>query len=242
MSTGTVSAAERPALQKQANQWRQLRFALLAGVAVAVILITTLGAAPATFTDVKAGIATGRVDEVRIVGGLSPQSTGYAHVVMFWRDQGRQRYAEVVQQSDIAAPPPAQFPETEHVIGSIEEPLRALGGDGMRIVKTESSPSGFTVAGWQVPRWLGWMILLIWLGALLLLRRGADPWWGTKWAWFWALLSPLSLLTVPAFLLLSGPPPGVPQYSEPGRRLSGGWAFLLVGALSSAIPPMVMRR
>ena len=29
--------------------------------------------------------------------------------------------------------------------------LRALGGDGMRIVKTESSPSGFTVAGWQVP-------------------------------------------------------------------------------------------
>lgn len=242
MSTGTVSAAERPVLQKQANQWR-----------------------PAAICALGCGGSGGHShhhpwrsprDVYRREGRHCdrPRRRGPDR----WRpfsavDRLRAR-CDVLARSRSSVlrrggpakryrcSTPGAVPRNRACDWQHRGTLRALGGDGMRIVKTQSSPSGFTVAGWQVPRWLGWMILLIWLGALLLLRRGADPWWGTKWAWFWALLSPLSLLTVPAFLLLSGPPPGVPQYSEPGRRLSGGWAFLLVGALSSAIPPMVMLR
>lgn len=216
-----------------AHRWRKLRFGLLVlamGIAAGAVL---LGTAPSTFTDLKAGIVAGRVDELRIVGALPRGATGYARVVMFWRDQNRDRYAEVIQLSDVAALPPSQFPETEHVIGSLEDPLRALHGS-LQIVPDHVGQSGSFVAGWQVPGWLLLTALLTWGATLLLLFNGAEPWWATRWAWFWAFFSPVAIIAVPLFLLLSGPPPGIPHPAQPGRRLTGGWAFLLVAALGPA--------
>ena len=46
----------------------------------------------------------------------------------------------------------------------------------------------------------------------------------TRWAWFWLQWNPVGVL---AFLLLSGPVPGVPAPRPGARRLTGGWAFLL---------------
>jgi len=72
---------------------------------------------------------------------------------------------------------------------------------------------------------LGVLRLAGWCAALALLLGGAEPLRATRWAWFWLLTVPY--VGVPAFLLLSGPTPGLPG-PRPGRhRLTGGWAFLL---------------
>jgi hypothetical protein len=45
------------------------------------------------------------------------------------------------------------------------------------------------------------------------------------------LLVPVS---VPLFLLLAGPTPGLPAPRDPARRLTGGWAFLICLVVTAA--------
>lgn len=233
MTSATMSGAYGSAPPGPSGRWRQLRFALLALAALGGVLLVALGAAPASYADLNVAIATGRVDEVRVFGALPPGSTGYATVDLWWRDHERARHAVVVQQSDVAALSPTQQPEHEHVVGDIEAQLRARGV--IHLTRAEHDTYGPTIAGRQVPAWLGWAVAALWLATLLVLRNGVDPWWGTRWAWFWVLFSPLALLAVPAFLLLSGSAPGVSPLGGPGRRLTGGWAFLITLFLGPAV-------
>jgi len=140
----------------------------------------------------------------------------------------------VVQHSDETALPNAQQPDVEHVVGDLAAQLRALDGSGtLRVVTDDRGLSNSSVAGWQTPAWVGLAAFLVWLVTLVLVFHGTEPWWATRWSWFWLLFSPLAVVGVPLFLLLSGPPPGVPAPTTVGRRLTGGWAFLLTGALVS---------
>jgi hypothetical protein len=119
--------------------------------------------------------------------------------------------------------------------------LRDASG-GNAVITTEDLESysyGPTILGWRTPVWVGGALLLLWACVTALLTTGPQPWWATRWAWFWLVFSPLALLTLPLFLLISGSPPGVPQAREPGRRLTGGWASLIMtffgGAIAAAL-------
>ena len=91
---------------------------------------------------------------------------------------------------------------------------------------------GFVVAVWgvHVPDWLSVVSLLHAVASLALLIRGPQPWRATRWAWFWLSGNPVTQL---AFLLLSGPTPGVRAPLEPSRRLRGGWAFILSSVIGT---------
>ena len=69
---------------------------------------------------------------------------------------------------------------------------------------------------------------MLWVVAVLLLATVPEPRWATRWAWFWAFITPLGVVALPLFALGSVPLPGRPAPRPPGHRLTGGWAFLLV--------------
>lgn len=77
------------------------------------------------------------------------------------------------------------------------------------------------------------------LGTLLLLIGGAQPQLATRWAWFWLAVTPVAWVL---FLVLEPRPmwAGLPRPVRT-RRLTGGWAFLLVvvvlGPLLAALGP-----
>lgn len=80
--------------------------------------------------------------------------------------------------------------------------------------------------GWHVPPVVAMSAALLFFAGFGLLIAGPQPWRATRWAWFWLLLPPVGSV---AFLLLSGPTPGLPSPRNPRRRLTGGGgvAFLL---------------
>lgn len=191
------------------------------------ILVAGFGAKSSTLTDLKSDIANGRVTKVRVTEGLQPGSSGYATVALVWWDHGAKRYAQVVELSDLEALPPSQLSDYEHVIGHVADSLPQLGGNTLEVVRVSDLGMDTTLLGWHVPDWVGWLAALVWLAGFFLLANGPQPWWATRWGWFWLLFNPLATVTLPAFLLLCGPPPGVENYGGPGKRMGGIWAFVL---------------
>ena len=223
----TTPAVQGPVLAGvHADAWRRFRYGLVAACLVLVGCGLLQGSAPSTFGDLRAGVMSGAVDEVHVSGSLPAGATGYATVSLTWREGGRNRFAEVVQVSDPAVSSPGDIGAREVVTENLEESLRAL-QPGVRIVADTWRDPGHELAGWRVPGWFAAAALVLWFATVALLFNGAQPWWATRWAWFWALFSPAAVVAVPLFLLVSGPPPGVPDTGRSGRRLTGGWAFIL---------------
>lgn len=78
-------------------------------------------------------------------------------------------------------------------------------------------------------------LVLAWLTTMWLLVSGPEPYRATRWAWFWLSAPPMGLL---AFVVLSGPTPGLGVRRPVDRRLRGGWAFVLgLLLLSVVVPP-----
>lgn len=74
-----------------------------------------------------------------------------------------------------------------------------------------------------VPLWT----LATFVGGLFVLINGPQPRWATRWAWFWLILNPAIVVTLPLFVISSGPLRPTTRPTAPsGRRLTGGWAFL----------------
>ncbi|KGH45447.1 hypothetical protein IN07_17300 [Modestobacter caceresii] len=83
----------------------------------------------------------------------------------------------------------------------------------MRVVPLVEPSSWSEVLGWRLSNWAGAMLLAHGLAVVLLLVGGPPPARASRWAWFWLSWPPIGSL---AFLLLSGPFPGVPApASEP---------------------------
>ncbi|MBB2892973.1 hypothetical protein [Flexivirga oryzae] len=75
---------------------------------------------------------------------------------------------------------------------------------------------------------LGLGMTATFVAALFVLINGPQPRWATRWGWFWLILNPALVVTLPLFLLASGPLRPTDHPEPPtGRRLTGGWAFLL---------------
>jgi hypothetical protein len=224
----TTPPVQGPVLARVAPlTWRRVRYGLLVACLVVLGSGLALGSAPSTFSDLRDGIVSGRVDDVHVSGGLPSGARGYSTVSLTWRDGGLNRYAEVVEASDPAVASPSDVGGREVVTADVEQTLRAL-DPGVRVETEAWFDPGQKLAGWHVPGWLPAVGFVLWLATVALLSNGAQPWWATRWAWFWALFSPAAVVTVPLFLLLSGPPPGVADAVPAGRRLTGGWAFILL--------------
>lgn len=210
----------------QPDAWRRVRYGLLVACLVLLGSGLLLGSAPSTFGDLRAGVMSGAVGEVHVSGGLPSGATGYSTVSLSWREGGRNRFAEVVEVSDPTAASPSEVGAREVVTENVAETLRRLGD--VHIVTDTWRDPGQKLAGWRVPGWLPGVGFVLWLATVALASNGAQPWWATRWAWFWALFSPAAVVAVPLFLLVSGPPPGVAETRPTGRRLTGGWAFILI--------------
>lgn len=177
-------------------------------------------------------MATGDVDTVRVVGELPTRGTGYSVVEVHWR-HGSMRYtADVVQVRGRSAKPRAATDGATPVVHAAPSSrLRAL-QPNLRVTQDQNRSGGGRLLGWQVTSYLGFVAGLLFFAGLAVLVAGPQPWRATRWAWFWLLMPPVGAI---AFLLASGPTPGLPGPGDPHRRLTGGWAFLLSIPLMSVL-------
>jgi hypothetical protein len=234
--TGVVPDAPAVAAQVASGPgWGRLRLALIAAVAALVVGAGVIGTRAASLSELNAAIVAGRVDQVRVSGALPPGATGESMVRIAWQDGPSARVTQVLELSGPTALPPSQSPTQERIVGDPVQQLTALDASLEVVTADGDLPNGPTVAGWELPPWFGPLLIVVWLATVALTFYGPQPWWGTRWAWFWVELGPFAVVGVPLFLLLSGPPPGIPRPTQLGRRLTGGWAFLLVSAVASGV-------
>lgn len=211
------------------DEWRDRRWRLVGlflatmALATAALMVTT-GTRPATYGDLLADVANSKVDEVQVLGSDAPEEGDT--VELRWSVLGGvlDQYARVQVGGDRG------YDTWEaSVFVTAEDPRETLRSINPDVRLTEGSPSGsytsFTFKGWGVPWQVGLLGMASWLGLLLLIVGGPEPWRATRWAWGWAWLLTGPLGSV-AYLLLGGPT-GALRPHHGHRRLTGGWAFLL---------------
>jgi hypothetical protein len=209
-----------------------VRLTLLIGWLLLGASAVGVGERSSSFHELESSVASGDVREVTVVDdSLTPDSHGYATVEVHWRD-GLVRHTVTVisAQPRRAAPDRPSRGGSTVVTGNVADRLRAS-RPGLRVETREGYQTGTSYLGLQVPWWLGGAAAGLALFTFCLLIGGPEPWRATRWAWFWLLGTGFPLGMV-AFLLLSGPTP-LPPPRRPGRRLTGGWAFLLAFVLSN---------
>jgi hypothetical protein len=210
------------------DEWRTRRWRLTGAVfgvlalAAAALLVTT-GTRPATYGDLLADVASSKVDVVQVIGPDAPVKGD--RLELRWSVWGGllDQYA-LVQVADDRG----YDAWDEPVFVSAGDPRDTLRSINPGVTITNGSTSGdssFSVQEWRAPGGVVLLALATWLGILLLLVGGPEPWRATRWAWAWFVLfaGPLGCV---AYLLLGGPL-GVARPRNPDRRLTGGWAFLL---------------
>lgn len=202
------------------------------------VIVFMLGAAVALgerevhVSDLRDAIAAGDVTEVRLSEGIG-DGIGYASVAIRWEESGLAYATSVTQASNARQARKVRRPANEVVVGDVAEALTTNG----RAVNVAGSTSAFrggtttTLLGFTAPGWIALGLLVVTCATLLLIGS-LEPWRATRWAWAWFVL--LTPIGVPLFLLFGGltgllrPRPGT-------YRLTGGWAFLLAGALGAAL-------
>jgi len=201
---------------------------LTLSVAFAAAVALT-GARGASLQELQWAIGAGSVDKVRVIGALPPEATGSSQVSIEWQDGWNRHVTTVLQVST----PDEQSSSTmtwdiEPLHGDVERQLRAWDRDGALVVEDGGIRPRWeaTVGGWHMPVRLGPVAPLLWVSAVLLLVGGPEPWRATRWAWFWVFSSPLAVVSIPLFAILSGPTRGVRRPSRPERRWTGGWTFI----------------
>ncbi|MCZ2818374.1 hypothetical protein [Modestobacter sp. VKM Ac-2984] len=210
------------------DPWTALRVALALGWVVVALATVLVGQRPASLEDLRAAVDGGWVQELQVSEGLEPDATGYAVQTAVWQSGLITRRTEVWEASPGAQPPGGSRPV---VIGDLADQLRTV-EPGLRVEALAEPLSSSEFLGWRTPMWVGTLLLVTWLAGMFLLVGGPVPERATRWAWFWLTWTPLG---TPAFLLLSGPFPGVPAPRPGARRLTGGWAFLLSCVLGGAL-------
>lgn len=224
--TEPVAALEiRPGL----TPWDRSRLALLVVWALLLLLVLTLGQRETPLADLESAVAAGRVDSVLVLG-QSGTGDGFSTQEVRWTDG-------LVRRTSRATVGAAPFE------GVVDGPVRTedLGVLLSRAdpdLEVRRSPDGMgapygELLGWRVPGWLALTALVAFLVQLGLLVHGPQPWRATRWAWFWILTVPV--VGVVLMLLLSGRTPGLPAPTAAGRRLTGGWAFLLSSTVTTLL-------
>lgn len=209
---------------------------VLAGYAGALLLHRT----PASLAALYRDVAAGRTHAVTVVGEPLPSTaTGSSAVELTWRT-GLRRWSlhlrtERFLARDGGTTTTADSPREEVTGDDLRSELRRR-QPSLDVAQREpaSGPSA-TAYGvdYHVPAVVLLLVLAAGVAGLALLTSGPTPWRATRWAWFWVIvLAPGGEL---AFLLLSGPTPGLPRPTGTRRLLTGGWALLSAGLLGAAL-------
>ena len=229
MSSEAVTAPARPARAELSGlAWCGIAWALL--VCCFALLVTGLvvGERTSSYNGLRDAVASGDVDSVVVTGGTTAPFLGRASVRVHWREGIFRYQASVVEQH------PQRRTQTRAgvpVVYSVERDLEDL--DTVAVERRpHDHPDDNVIYGWRLPHWTETAVLVVGAAGLLLLIAGPQPRRATRWAWFW-LMSAAPPAGFLAFLLLSGRLSPRPQASL-GRRLTGGWAFLLAMVIGFA--------
>lgn len=208
--------------------WDTWRVALLVWLGAVIVATLLTGTRPASLAHLQGELASGQVTAVTLVGELPPGVVGSASVQIAWHDGLMPRYTEVKQ---VREDPVTFFSDTSgttsFVSSDLTEELTGLTPSGELRVTTQEhrTGSGGELYGWRVPTWTSFAAMAWLLATLFTLVSGPEPRWATRWAWFWLFTGSLGLAMVPFTIF------GLPRGGQPvrprGRRLTGGWAFLI---------------
>lgn len=233
-----VSADRRPTRGTRDRVWDKIRWLLVAAWLVLLVALPFVSERVAQWSDIQRLVSRGDVSSVTISGELPAEAglTGMSHVQVRWSHDGLNYAAEVIQ---VREPGDAHLVAQARSHGYNARTVRPSADlialdPALRISHDNrmSTLEGNRLLGFHVPIALAFAAFGLWLVGLGMLISGPDPWRATRWAWFWVLSSPVG---VAAFLLLSGPTRPIPAPKAGGRRLTGGWAFLLNVFLGSAL-------
>lgn len=231
---GQPAQGVSPARSRAEHLWDVLRHVVVVGWLLVGAAAVLLGVRTASWFDVERLVENGQVETVRVSEELGGQATGYATVIVQWRDGPFRYQAEVIQVRGDQRVLDEALSSNEDPVIVRRAPSARLAAlhPGLRVQHNIQRQSDGAMLGWRVPDPIGIVAFVLHLAGLALLVTGPQPWRATRWAWFWLLLPPVGSI---AFLLLSGPTVGLPAPRNPRRRLSGGWAFLLSLPLSGAV-------
>ena len=231
MLTGTERVQPWKGLDTVPRGWGTWRTVLL--VVLGVILVGTWMTAtrPASLGDLQRALGAGQVTKVNLVGELPPGASGVTTVDIEWEGGLLDSYATVWQESPGVAhqDTSSSYP----VVGlDLREELSAATPTGELVMTSEDVRTGSQgiLFGWRVATWVA-LVAFVWSATVVTtLITGPEPRRATRWAWFWLLLG-----TGP-FALVLYPLVGLPRVGQPsdatGRRLPGGWAFLITVLLA----------
>ena len=212
--------------------WDRFRLGLLAACLLVLAATVGLGQRETPLADLRAAVTEGRVDRVVVLGEPVRAEQGYGTQVVQWQDGVVRRTTEAM----VGAPPGA---DTADLLSLPEDLAALLTRIDPELEVRRSAPADTTwsglLLGWQVPTWLALAALAVLLLQVGYLVSVPQTWRATRWAWFWVLSVPVvgSVL----LLLLSGRTPGLPPPA--GRRLTGGWAFLLACVAGTVLSDVV---
>jgi hypothetical protein len=214
--------------------WRVMRMTLLVLVLGLIAAAAVLGRAPGELNHLSEALSSHRLAEVTVIGdGLPGDARGCATQQVVWRRDGLLRYVQlVVHRGDAAGCSVGGSETLDTGITDVAVWVRQL-DPGVTIHREPWPRCTGTLGRWTVPPGLLAFALPAWLAGLYVLVAGPQPWRATRWAWFWLSGSVVGAL---AFLVLSGPTPGLPEPRRPQRRLTAGWAFFLGLALAAVAP------
>lgn len=222
--------------------WARLRLTLFALSLATVLAIVATGVRPASFTELAKAIGDGRVGQVTVLQALAADQVGATTAEVRWHDGFLPRWTPVRHTREGAPDAPDTLwtfddRELEVIRGDIATHLARYAPGPVEVTVHDVStapPTRHEVGGWVVPGWVVALALTSFAGVIGLLLSAPEPVLATRWAWFWAFLSPVGFLALPAFLLWGVPPTGASErpWSRSGR-LTGGWAFLIFCVLMS---------
>ena len=205
--------------------WRDRRWRLtvltFVGLWVATgVALGLTGEKRSDLDTLETSIQNGSVSRVEIVGAPRDSWRGRTTITLRWRGGWLDRFAEA---QVVGRRGPGMFDDRSRIVGDPATYLRSLDQDVAIGYVDDGVRDEWW--GWRGPSWVGWLGVATWFGTVLLAGNGPEPWRATKWAWTWLTLwgGPLGCL---GFFLLGGPL-GLWRPKDLGRRLTGGWAFLI---------------
>lgn len=216
--------------------WLGYRVVLLTMLAVLTISTLVMGTRPAQLHDLTNALASGQVTEVEIYGLAPDGYEGNSLAQIVWHDGFMDRITEVMQVSQQDSEQGSYSdPDIATVEGSLLDLLSAYSDDvhvtdhGYRTFE-----HGSAIFGWRVPGWI--LVGSLLLGTLIMccVGFGPEPHYATRWAWFWLIISSLGVAALIGYLVFGLRRTDRGDHSLE-RRLTGGWAFLVMLLLSSAI-------
>jgi hypothetical protein len=226
MSATTARGTDPLEAPTVSSRWRLWQVVLLACLGVIVVTTLLTGTRPASLGELQHELAGGEVSAVTLLGELPPDATGQTQVEILWHDGLLRRYT-TVQQTRGAVDDGQLSDGVPDVSLDLARELTALTPTGQLDVVSEPfrTVCPTSVYGWCGPGALALPMMAWSMLVLATLVGGPEPRMATRWAWFWLLcgFGPVVLL---AYLLVGLPRPGAPLRPQ-GRRLTGGWAFLV---------------